>query len=102
MLPAICNHIAMTLIEQETEESVKKVQAVTGYSLEDMRAKSRKQHLVFARMLLVHDLRKKRFTLDAAGKIIRRNHAAVMHLLSRYKDEYETNPLFRKMADRIA
>lgn len=100
-IPPICNHITMTLIEQEIEASVRKVQAVTGYSLEEIRAKSRKQHLVFARMLLVHELRNKKFTLQAIGKTINRTHMAVMHLLSRYDDEYETNPLFREMADRI-
>lgn len=102
MIPPICNHISMTLIEQEIETSVRKVQAVTGYSLEDMKSKSREQFLVFARMLLAHDLRKKKFTFQAIGKTINRTHMAVMHLLSRYKDEYDTNPLFREMADRIA
>lgn len=102
MIPPICNHISMTLIEQEIETSARKVQAVTGYSLEDMKSKSREQSLVFARMLLVHDLRKKKFTVASIGKVIARNHSTVSHQLSLYKDEYDTNPLFREMADRIA
>ena len=87
------------VIKREINDSARKVYMVTGYNIEDIKRKTRLFPIVQARMLLVHDLRKKQLTFKQIGQAINRHHASVMYLLAAYQDEYDTNPLFRKMAE---
>ena len=87
------------ITETIINEVARKVEAVTGFSLEEIRSKSRYYPLVRARIILVYELRLWNLTYIEIANAINRNHSTLTHYFTAYRDRYETDPVFRKMAN---
>ena len=87
------------ITETIINEVARKVEAVTGFSLEEIRSKSRYYPLVRARIILVYELRLWNLTYIEIANPINRNHSTLTHYFTAYRDRYDTDPVFRKMAN---
>ena len=87
------------ITETIINEVARKVEAVTGFSLEEIRSKSRYYPLVRARIILVYELRLWNLTYIEIANAIIRNHSTLTHYFTAYRDRYDTDPVFRKMAN---
>ncbi|WP_370806504.1 helix-turn-helix domain-containing protein [Alistipes indistinctus] len=87
------------ITETIINEVAQKIEAVTGFSLEEIKSKSRYCPLVRARIILVYELRLWNLTYIEIGNAINRNHSTLTHYLTSYRDRYDTDPVFRKMAN---
>lgn len=91
----------MTVVDKIVSRAANKVQNATGYGLEEIRSRTKVIPVLQARILLVRLLRDKDMTLQQIGVAINRRHPAVCHLLEVYRNEYDTDPLFRKLANTV-
>lgn len=91
----------MTVVDKIVSRAANKVWNATGYGLEDIRSRTRVIPVLQARMLLVRLLRDKDMPLQQIGVVITRDYASVRHLLEVYRNEYDTDPLFRKLANTV-
>lgn len=87
------------ITETIINEVARKVEAVTGFSLEEIRSKSRYYPLVRARIILAYELRRWNLTYIEIANAINRNHSTLTHYLTSYMDRCDTEPVFRKMAN---
>ena len=87
------------ITETIINEVARKVEAVTGFSLEEIRSKSRYCPLVRARVILEYELRRWNLTYIEIANAINRNHSTLTHYLTAYRDKYDADPVFRKMAN---
>lgn len=87
------------ITETIINEVARKVEAVTGFSLEEIRSKSRYYPLVRARIILVYELRRWNLTYIEIANAINRNHSTLTHYLTAYGDRYDTDPVFRRIAN---
>lgn len=87
------------ITEAIINEVARKVEAVTGFSLEEIRSKSRYYPLVRARIILVYELRRQNLTYIEIANAINRDHSTLAHYLTAYRDKYDAEPVFRKMAN---
>lgn len=87
------------ITEAIINEVAQKVEAVTGFSLEEIRSKSRYCPLVRARVILAYELRRWNLTYIEIANAINRNHSTLTHYLTVYRDKYDADPVFRKMAN---
>ena len=73
-----------------------------GISKEDILGKSRYRPIVDARMVLAYILRTyNKETLQSIGKIIDRDHSAVINLIKRFDDYTSTDKRFKKIYENI-
>lgn len=77
------------------------IHEATGLLFNDYDNDSRKQDLVFARMLFAHQCRRNNMRLVDIANYIHRGHSAILHLLNAYEDEYKYNVEFRDIADKV-
>lgn len=77
------------------------IHEATGLMFNDYDNDSRKQNLVFARMLFAHQCRRNNMRLVDIANYIHRGHSAILHLLNVYEDEYKYNAEFRDIADKV-
>lgn len=87
------------ITETIINEVAKKVEAVTGFSFEEIKSKSRYCPLVRARIILVYELRRWNLTYIEIANAINRNHSTLTHYLTAYSDRYDTDPVFRRIAN---
>ena len=87
------------ITEAIINEVARKVEAVTGFSLEEIRSKSRYYPLVRARIILVYELRRQNLTYIEIANAINRDHSTLTHYFTAYRDKYDADPIFRKMAN---
>ena len=88
------------ITETIINEVARKVEAVTGFSLEEIRSKSRYYYpLVRARIILAYELRRWNLTYIEIANAINRNHSTLTHYLTAYRDKYDADPVSRKMAN---
>lgn len=75
----------------------------TGYSLEELKSKSRKRELVFARMLIFYNARHhlRRTTLKTIGEPFNRDHATVLHGVKTISDLMDVDKEVRKDVQAI-
>lgn len=77
------------------------IHEVTGLQLREYRQENRKRDLFFARMIFIHECRKKKMKLVDISRHIRRDHTTMLHSLKQYRVEYKFNPIFKCMADKV-
>ena len=87
------------ITETIINEVARKVEAVTGFSLEEIRSKSRYCPLVRARVILAYELRRWNLTYIEIANAINRDHSTLTHYFTAYRDKYDTDPIFRKIAN---
>ena len=87
------------ITETIINEVARKVEAVTGFSLEEIRSKSRYCPLVRARVILAYELRRWNLTYIEIANEINKNHSKLTNNFTAYRDRYDTDPVFRKMAN---
>lgn len=71
-------------------------------SLDDVCGRSRKQEVVYTRMMIAHFLRQ--YTILSTteiGRLINRDHSTIVHHLKAYDSEFRFNEEFRNFAKRI-
>ena len=71
-----------------------------GISIDDLISKKRNHHLTDARKIICNDLRKKGLTLHEIGFILKKDHTTVIYNIRAYKDYYQFNPKFKKLANK--
>ena len=77
------------------------IHEVTGLRLNQYATKSRKRSLFYARMLFVYHCRRLKMTLTQIAKHIHRDHSSMLHFLRKYDDDFNYNPQFRELADKV-
>ena len=87
------------ITEAIINEVARKVEAVTGFSLEEIRSKSMYYPLVRARVILVYELRRQNLTYIEIANAINRDHSTLTHYFTAYRYKYDADPVFRKMAN---
>ncbi len=80
------------------------IQDITGYDLDVIRSKSRKDRVVDARSIFLHErwIDRNKEGLIEAGKEIGITHSSVIHHLRRYNDLCVVEPRFRAVAERVS
>jgi|GEM_PF-6577207 hypothetical protein len=91
----------MTVVDKIVSRAASKVQNATGYGLEEIRNQTKVIPVLQARILFVRLLRDKDVPLRQIGVTINRDYASVRHLLEVYRNEYDTDSLFRKLANTV-
>ena len=77
------------------------IHEVTGMKFNEYITKSRKRDGFFARMLFVYHCRRNRMKLTNIAQYVRRDHTSMLYLLKKYEDDYNFNPYFRELAQRV-
>lgn len=77
------------------------IHEVTGLQFKEYTAKSRSRRLFYGRMLFAHHCRRLKMTLTGIAKLINRDHSSMVYVLNKYKDEFQYNAEFRKMAEKV-
>lgn len=71
-------------------------------SLDDVCGRSRKQEVVYTRMMIAHFLRQyTSLSTTEIGKLIGRDHSTILHYLATYESEFRFNKDFRNFAKSI-
>jgi len=82
-------------------ELKKAIYEVMEISFSDITGRSRKRHIVFARMIYSHFCSMKGETITSIAAEIKRNHSTIIYYLRKFDDDYRFNPKFREIANRI-
>ncbi len=90
-----------TSIEQWKDLVYDSVQQVTGISREELKQKTRKREIVDARSIVIYNLYPYAGTFTKIGKEFGKNHSTVQHSRNKYKDNYETDKMFREVAQKV-
>ncbi len=77
------------------------IHEVTGLRFNQYTTKSRKRDYFFARVLFVYHCRQLKMTLTQIAKHIHRDHSSMLHFLRKYREDYDYNPQFRELADKV-
>ncbi len=77
------------------------IHEVTGLRFNQYTTKSRKRDYFFARVLFVYHCRQLKMTLTQIAKHIHRDHSTMLHFLRKYREDYDYNPQFRELADKV-
>ncbi len=77
------------------------IHEVTGLRFNQYTTKSRKRGYFFARVLFVYHCRQLKMTLTQIAKHIHRDHSSMLHFLRKYREDYDYNPQFRELADKV-
>lgn len=76
------------LVEDGGREIAEAILEYFEVSFEELKSKNRKKHLIQARMYVSAFLRKYTLmTFEQIGDLMERNHATILHLCKRHKDE---------------
>ena len=86
------------LLEPLMSHIVALVRKHTGYSVDELKVRSRKRHLVVARQLNMYFMKRHtRFSLAVIGSIFNRDHATVLHAQKTIDDLIETDKRIRNL-----
>ena len=77
------------------------IHEVTGLRLNQYATKSRKRDYFYARMLFVYHCRRLKMTLTQIAKHVHRDHSSMLHFLRKYDDDFNYNPQFRELAEKV-
>jgi chromosomal replication initiation ATPase DnaA len=78
---------------------IQSVTKVIGEPIEVIRSKSRSEHLVYARRIIVHHMSQEGYTNSSICQTINRTHSSVFYMKTTQADEYAFNPKYRKIFD---
>ena len=71
-------------------------------SIDDVCGRSRKQEVVYTRMIIAYFLRQyTTLSTTKIGRLINRDHSTIIHYLKAYDSEFRFNKDFRNFAERI-
>ena len=71
-------------------------------SIDDVCGRSRKQEVVYTRMIIAYFLRQyTTLSTTKIGRLINRDHSTIIHYLKAYDSEFRFNKDFRNFAKRI-
>lgn len=91
--------------DQEKVASALRVQMaiheVTGYTIEEYRIHSRKEDLVFCRMIFSYQGKRMDLSPDEISRNLNISRSMVYHYLKVYPGEIRFNPKFRGLAERV-
>lgn len=88
----------MYLSEVSVEEAIEQVM---GLSLADLNSKSRKQKLVFARMIYSYYYRNKGESYLSIEAQLNHDYTTIIYLVKKFKDNYIYCKEFRKLCNKI-
>lgn len=77
------------------------IHEVTGLRLNQYATKSRKRDCFYARMLFVYHCHRLKMTLTQIAKHVHRDHSSMLHFLRKYDDDFNYNPQFRELAEKL-
>ena len=77
------------------------IHEVTGFMLPDYQAKTRKEDLVFARMIFSWHAKRSGLSPDDIAGILHKNRSMIYHYFNHFPDECRFNPNFRQMAAAV-
>lgn len=77
------------------------IHEVTGLRFNQYVTKCRKREHFYARMLFVYHCRKLKMTLTQIARHIHRDHSSMLHFLRKYDDDFNYNPQFRELAEKV-
>ena len=77
------------------------IHEVTGLRLNQYATKNRKRDCFYARMLFVYHCRRLKMTLTQIAKHVHRDHSSMLHFLRKYDDDFNYNPQFRELAEKL-
>lgn len=83
---------------QRIAYAINKVMNLLPWQYEARRGKRNK---VFARMFFVYHCRRLKMTLKQITKYINRDHTLILYLLRKYEDDFNYNPQFRELAEKV-
>lgn len=79
------------------------VVAVSGVSFADIAGETRNQNAMFARMVFVHECRKRtNMSLNAIGRLVNRKHSSIIHILKQYQSDVSCTPDFKGLAQEVS
>lgn len=91
--------------DQEKAASALRIQVaiheVTGYTIEEYRIHSRKEDLVFCRMIFSYQGKRMDLSPDEISRNLNISRSMVYHYLKVYPGEIRFNPKFRGLAERV-
>lgn len=77
------------------------IHEVTGLRFNQYTTKCRKRDHFYARMLFVYHCRRLKMTLTQIAKHVHRDHSSMLHFLRKYDDDFNYNPQFRELAEKV-
>jgi chromosomal replication initiation ATPase DnaA len=84
----------------ELQPILMRIAAATGYTLEQVKIKDRHKEIVLAREIYVRELCAAGYLHWQVGKILARDRSTISYAMSAYERDYETDEMFRQIADR--
>lgn len=82
------------------DNTISRVTAATGVTIEEIRAKNRRMAIVYARNILCHELAEQRFRNGKIGEVIHRDRSTIYNCIQMYRNDYATNQTFRMLAEK--
>mgnify|MGYP001081952420 FL=1 len=80
------------------DNTISRVTAATGVTIEEIRAKNRHMAIVYAR--LCHELAEQRFRNGEIGEVIHRDRSTIYNCIQMYRNDYATDQAFRELAQQ--
>jgi hypothetical protein len=74
---------------------------VTNLRIDQYNGKVRTNMAFFARLILIYNMYNINVDIHVISNFINRSPGAIYHCIKKYKDEYEYNPNFRVLAQRV-
>lgn len=68
---------------------------------DDLMSTSRKKHIVIARTIIVHELRRRQYKYAQIGKLIQRDHSSCVHAMRVYEDRMKYDPEFQMYCEKV-
>lgn len=72
-----------------------------GLRLEDLQAKERHRHLVYARMIFAHRCAREKMENNDIAACLGRERTSTLYFLKKYDDELAGNRFFRELAKEV-
>lgn len=82
------------------DNTISRVTAATGVTIEEIRAKNRHVAIIYARNILCHELAEQRFRNGEIGEVIHRDRSTIYNCIQMYRNDYATDQAFRELAQQ--
>jgi len=83
-------------------ELIEKIERVSGIKLDQMKVRSRKQNVCFARTILAHEMRfTYKMTVTEIGLLLNRNYTSVCNMTNKSFENYQQYSEFVSIFNQI-
>lgn len=81
---------------------IEKIELVSGIKLDQMKVRSRKQNMCFARTILAHEMRfTYKMSVSEIALLLNRNHTSICHMTNKSFDNYKQYSEFVTILHKI-